>query len=183
VIDAASVWKSEFKNLPLVSSSVGDAMSNIADFVDQRVTGKMILGAPMGGSFSFTFNKAAFLSPLTSLTPSPSNSAGMNALASAWQSAVLSSNMIVASGAYVGAPTPATMFATAVAVVDSSSVAAAYSTLLSQLLAAQPVSEDPPFPTFFYDAFVALKYNVSGINMIPPPAGPQPLVAAMVPVQ
>jgi hypothetical protein len=181
-IDPVSVWKSEFEKLPKVGTTVAEGMTNLANFVDARVTNKLGLGPPMIGSFTYTFNKAIFLAPLISLTPSPSNLTGMTALANAWQSAALASMLIVPPGAAVGAPAPPTTFSVAAAIVDPASVALAYSTLLQKLLAAKPVGEDPPFPTYFYDAFTALKYNVSGLNSVPPPAGPQPLSAANVPV-
>lgn len=177
--DPASVWKSEFKNLPKVGTSVADGMTNLANFVDARVSNKLILAPPLGGTFTYTFNKAAFLAPLLSLQPVKDTS-GMMTLANAWQSAALASIMITAPGSYVGAPAPPTTFASVVTVVDPASVALAYATLLSNLLSAKPVADDPPFPIYFRDAFAALKFNLSGMNMLPPPAGPLPLVAAQV---
>lgn len=179
--DSVSVWKSEFDKLPKVGTNVAEGMTNLANFVDARVTNKLGLGPPITGSFAFTFNKAAFVAPLLSLAP-VNNPSGLITMANAWQTAALASVMIVSPGASVGAPTPPTTFSVVAAVIDPASVAAAYAVLLSKLSAAKPVEKDPPLPTYFQEAFASLKYNLSGLNSLPPPAGPTPLSAPMVTV-
>ena len=165
-MDSEAVWKSEFKKLPQVSSSTSDGMKNLADFVAARVAG-LAIGSPVTGTSTFTFSKASFVAPLLSLQP-VTDTSGMIALANAWQTAVLASTMVTLPGAYIGAASPATTFASCVTSIFPSSVVIAYNTLLSNLLSAKPVAEDPMFPVYLRNAFAGLQYTITGPNLVVP---------------
>lgn len=182
--DPLPIWKAQYELIPKdgVLAAPQGAL-NIANYVSQRVTGKLTLAPIIGGPPAiFTFNPAAFAAPLSALVPSPDPITGKTAMANAWQAAALASVMLVTPGAYVGAPTPATIFSVVACVVNPASVAAAYAALLSSMLALQATPLPSQIPDLLYAAFASLTYNLTGLNSIPPPAGPLPLTAIAVPV-
>ena len=181
MIDPLSIWKSEFDNLPKDAPTVIQGMQNLANFVDSRVSGKLMLGPPIIGSSSYTFAKAVFVAPLIVLQATVDPVSGKIAMATAWQTAALASIMTLSAGASVGAPTPATTFAAPpLCVVNPASLAAAYASLLANLLALVPTKEKSKIPDLFFSAFSSLTYIVSGINMIVPT--PTPLIVPVNPV-
>lgn len=175
MLDPVSVWSDEFASLPLV----GDPSwaMNMADVVDSLVTGKLQINEISPPS-SFTFMKAVFAAQLLPIVAAPPP-AGAFAMAAAWGAAMQASQMVVSAGASVGAPSPATTFsAPPVTILLPPSIAAAQAVLAAALLAAPPVPDakasiiGPAMRT----AFVSVLASVTGINSVPPPGGPAPLL-------
>ena len=173
MIDPLPVWKAEFEKMPKTKNS---SMEALANFIDARVTGKMQLGTPFLGNSSFTFNKAVFLAPLSSLIPTFDPISGRVALASAWQTAILASTMSASSGS-IGAPSPATTFSviTPPIVPNPALLVVSYASLLAGLLALVPTPGPSQVPDLFYSAFSSLSYIVTGLNSIAPT--PTPLIS------
>jgi hypothetical protein len=171
MIDSLPTWKSEFEKIPKNKNS---SMENLANYIDARVTGKMQLGTPFIGSSSFTFNKAVFLAPLSSLVPTVDPISGKLAMASAWQIAILASTMSASAGS-IGVLSPATTFSVITPpIIPSPTLVASYAALLSGLLALIPTPGPSQIPDLFHSAFSSLFYIVTGINSIAPT--PTPLI-------
>lgn len=173
-MDALQVWKDEWDNLPLDDTGLAFPM-NIANFIGDRVDGKMV-AKDVEGAASFTFNRAVFAAGIASLVPSPSNIAGVTAICSAWQSAILASVLVIPPGSYIKpTPTPATTWSVVASVVPIP--AAGFASLQAGLLAA-PLAGAPgesAFPVELRKAFELLQYTISGTDSTPTPAGPLPL--------
>ena len=187
-IDPLPLWKKEFKNLKPVGDKdpPGKWADNLADFIDQRVTNKMTLGTPiMGPPSTFTFQKALFSAPLKALQAVPDPISGRTAVANAWQSAILASTMVPGAGIALGSPAPPTLFsAPPVCMIFPVSVTLAYAGLLMDLIGLGE-AQDPlmsKMPDALYTAFTKLQFMLQGLNSIPPPAGPLPLIVPTVPV-
>jgi hypothetical protein len=89
---------------------------------------------------------------------------------------------VVAAGGSVGAPTPATIFsAPPAAVFEPASLTAATAALQTALLAALPVGTplSSAYPSALYTAFTSLQVLLTGLNSVPPVAGPNPLIATV----
>jgi hypothetical protein len=176
-------WKDALEALP----KVGDASWALAfaDFYEEmilQITTDPSIMTPVG--FTFTFNKAIFAAQLATLAPTPDALAGITGFANAWNAAVLSTIVVVGPGTVYGSPSPATTFSAVVtSLINPASIAAGQAIILT--LATEPPVGDPQdskFPEKFRDATLALMIDVTGINSIPPPAGPLPLVALLVPL-
>lgn len=179
MIDPLSEWKSKYKDIPLAMAAPLGA-SNLADFLDARVSGsgKLALAPPVfDAAGSFAFMKSVFAAGISGLPPTPVQATGATAIASAWMSAIMASIYTAGAGAYVGAPAPPTMWAAPpVAVPDPAALSIAYASLLAGLISA-PIGEESELPRLFREAFAAIGFILTGVNMIPPPAGPLPLIA------
>lgn len=176
-------WKSEFKNIPQDPATALEGAQNIADWIDKQVTNKLTLGPPFVGSAVYAWQPSIF-APLIILPPSPDPASGRTAMANAWQTATLAATMTVSSGS-VGPPSPPTLFsAPPVTVVDPPSVTAAYATLLQGILALPlaPEIDLCTLPDLFFAAFASLTFTLTGLNSVPPPTGPLPLVDPLNPV-
>lgn len=187
-IDPLPMWLKEFKNLPVRGDKdpPGKWADDLADFIDKRVTNKMGLGSPlMGPPSTFTFQKALFSAPLKALQAVPEPISGRIAVANAWQSAILASTMVPGAGLAVGSPAPPTLFsAPPVVMIFPVSVTLAYTGMVADLIA-MPLAPDAlgsKMPSILYTAFTKLMYMVQGLNSLPPPAGPLPLMLPSVPV-
>jgi hypothetical protein len=181
VIDVLSDWKSDFNAIP-ASTDKDAAAANFAAWVDGHVTDKMGVatvfqssGTPNQG---FTFNKSVFETQLKAGVLTPDPAVGALQFATAWETAILVSTMLIAIGESIGyPPTPATQWSAVGCVISPPSVAAAKATLVAALTSA-PLGTDPNdsvFPEKFRDAFLSVQWVVTGSNSVPPPTGPQPL--------
>lgn len=189
MIDAESAWKSSWADLPLDPTGTVGGL-NIANDVDSHVTNKLSLAAPFSPGPSpilFTFQKSILAGILSSLVASPDPVVGRTAIATGWQSAVLASILIVGAGASTTpVPTPPTQFSAPPVVVPTVAlVTLAYNALVAELLAAPLAekAEDSAVPVALRNAFLAIGYDVTGLNSIIPPVGPLPLVALAVGVE
>ena len=165
-MDPLSIWKSEWMKL---SYEVDDKwISNFSAYVSARVTGKLLVAPPGIGSMVYKFNTSVFMSQLK-------NAKGLPSIAKAWKAAVMASIPVIPPGLAIGSPAPPTTFAVIASVVPVP--AAGEAQMLSTLAKAKPCADpaDCVMPEALYKAFMGLKFQIAGVNMVPPPAGPQPL--------
>lgn len=182
-IDPEALWKQRFKGLQTDGSGASWA-DKMADAVDQGVTGKLQVSG-LTGSVTFTFKKDIFANMLKLAVPSPSPFSGAQAIATAFQVACLSSTIVVAPGAFVGAPTPPTTFSVVISsLLDPPGIAAGYSIVFGTLttMSAVPDAAEGIVGPAIRKGFTMLTVTVTGLNSVPPPVGPQPLVAPLLPV-
>ncbi len=177
MLEPLNVWKETFARVsPSANESWARALSSWAD---ERSTGKLQLATVMG-SVQFTFQKGIFLSELQRLAPVSNAQQGALGFANAWEKALMSSQLLVLPGSFLGAPTPATTWSVVTSLIDASSVAAGKAHLVSRLTAAPPVAETPNaiFADAFHGAFFLLTATVTGMNCLPIPT---PLLSPVTP--
>jgi len=177
------VWSQTFDAMPNEPTDPS-AVDNFVDWMDKETTKKMEFKG-MGGDIKFTFNKdvlkAQMLATLSNVKEDPPAALQF---AEAWYKAVLVSKMFINAGAYTGAPTPATMWAAPPSVVvNKDMLQIAKLLLVAEILKAKPTEGSSEMPKGYRKAFLAVKYDISGINLIPPPGGPQPLVVPLAPTK
>ena len=166
----------------LTPAGIPDWATNMADLVDSLVTGKVALMG-LTGSVTFTFNKAAFMAALLTISIAPSAAIGAQNFATAWQMGMLASTIVVAPGAFIGVSTPPTLFSVvASSILDPVGIVAGKAILSSNLATALPVSDAQLSvigPSFFA-AFSLCSSTVTGMNSVSPPIGPLPLTAPLL---
>ena len=180
MIDPESKWTERFANLK--PDGVGTSWAGkMASAVAEGVPSMGITGVT--GSVSFTWQKSIFEGMIQAAVASPAAIAGAQVIANAWMSSVLSSVMMVASGAFVVASSPATTFSVvATSIIDPPSISIGYSALLSLLTSSVPVP-DPNLNMMgiaLYTAFKSLTVTITGINSVAPT--PAPLIVPLLPV-
>ena len=156
---------------------------NMASAVASLVN-NMVMLTTVTGATQFTFQQAIFAAQLASIAPGPVAAVQAQLFAQAWASAVQASILVVAPGAFMGAPAPPTLFSVvATSLIDPPSIVAAQSALAVKLAAAAPVPVgiQNAYGTAIHDAFLLLTATVTGINSVSPPVGPQPLIAPLCP--
>lgn len=188
MIDPLSTWQSTLAALPKVADT--SWALNFADWYSNRIVNiqpnQTILNTSTG--FVFTFSTATFAAQLITLGPTFNQAAGIAGFANAWATAIaltiFPATLNVSAGAFIGTSTPPTLFSAVTAVVlDPASIVAAVAKI-NELATAPPVS-DPTMSQFsekFRDATLLLTITVTGLNSVPPPPGPNPLVAPLVPL-
>lgn len=186
MINPLLTWQSSFDAIP-VDPTGALWPTNITNWILTNsllltLDPSVVMGVPPG---AFTWSSAVFKSGISSMVPTPDPVTPPTTFATAWNASITPSVLVVPSGASVGAPTPATIFsAPPLVTVNAAALALAFSGLTADLQAALPAAKGAisDYPPGFFDAFSALKYDLIGLNSIPPPAGPLPLVAMAVPV-
>lgn len=176
-LNPLSTWKSTYQNLGTADNQ-STGIENMANWIDGQVTGKLVINPSMVSQSSFTWQKATFISSLSSLQPN-TDPTSPTRLAMAWEVSVLASMMMVPSGAYSGAPAPPTTWAAPpVSIILPPSIVVAKAAMMVQLLSLAPLDsyDDVKIPEILRTAFLTLQVSVTGLNMLPPPAGPLPLV-------
>ncbi len=176
MIDPKLMWQAAWDSLPLDPTGLLYA-TNIANLINNRLAGLSIPG--ITGSVTFTFGMAAFAAGISNMPLDPTGTVAPATYAAAFSAACSSSVILIASGASVGASTPATTFAAPpVSLFDPASVAAASSVLQVALLNPQlaPVPLSSIYPRALHTAFTSLMVSATGLNMLVPPAGPLPLI-------
>lgn len=188
MIDSLATWQSTLAALPKVADASWSL--NFANWYANRIVNiqpnQTILNTAAG--FTFTFPTSTFASQLATLTPTTNQLSGVTGFANAWAAAmtliVFPVSLSVSAGAFVGISSPPTLFSTVTAtVLDPASIAAGKAKILE--LATAPVVSDPLMSEFaekFRDATLLLTITVTGLNSVPPPPGPQPLVAPTIPL-
>ena len=134
--------------------------------------------------FLFTFNAAIFQAQLLTLAPTTDPADGALSFANAWEASLLASVALVAPGSALLPPTPPTIFSVVTTtIIDPTSIAAGKAKIL-ELASAPPVADanNSQFPIKFREATALLSITVSGLNSIPLPGSPTPLVAPFVPL-
>jgi hypothetical protein len=178
MLDPDIVWRQEFATLPTTSDPSWAA--NMADMLEKLTNGKLTVSGLIPES-TFTFQKAVFQSIAVTAVPAPLP-AGVIIITNAFLSAVSASTMFINAGTSIGAPTPATTFAAPPSVTIDA--VAASELLRAQLLAALPVPDAlaSTVPSAFRSAFLAVLVSAVGINTVPPPGGPSPLILPPTPL-
>jgi len=190
MLDALDIWLSEYEKLPQDLTG-DDSPKNIANFIDERVTGKLDLDntvAQFSPPPSFTWQKDTFESLFRLITkiPSPDVITPAIKIATAWQTATQTGTMMITVGAVINPVPPPTngIVGTATAILDPASLSLAYSDLVSELSSATSVAvrADAVFPKAMYAAFKKLTFTITGIDTTPPPVGPWPINLPMTPI-
>lgn len=183
-IDDVKKWTDSFAALKPDKAKSGAWADEYAKTVDKHVTGKLgITGVT--GNVKFTFKKDVFAKLLKLATPTPAAPAGIQKFAAAWETAVISSTLVVPPGSSLGAASPPTTWSVVAASLILPPSVAAGKQILIQMLTAQPPVPDASASQVgpaFYAAFKALQASVTGTNSVSPPAGPQPLALPSAPV-
>jgi hypothetical protein len=181
-MDPLSKWSDTLGNLAPSSTPIWAL--NLANAVDGLCSGKAGI-AGVTGTVKFTFNKPIFIVQLMAMAATPFQPIAAQGIAMAWQTAMLASIMVVAPGSYLGAPTPATTWSVVFSsLIDPPSVMAATSVMIATISAAQAVgvgSQSIMGPALFA-GFSTSTVTVTGLNAVPSPAGPLPLVAPLLPL-
>jgi hypothetical protein len=166
----SAAWQSAYADptkMPAVADTSWKAnlalfFSDLTDDLLKCSTVYASAGVPAG---SFTFNAAAFQAALSG--------SGLGVISNAWETAILASTMVVATGAFVGEPktTANTFSAISSTVIDVASISAAKSYIAAQLAALTPVSTAGAcqFPVVMRQAFLMLTVTISGSNSLGPP--------------
>lgn len=177
MLDPINVWQEEFSSLAQTDGT-GWAQE-YASLVGRLVNGKLEAQGISPPS-TFTFNQAIFAAQLLTLQPVPDAALGALAFGNAWLAAITSSTMLVAPGSSLGAPSPATTWATVASLLNPGATSIAHLKLVEALTNAKPVEdpEDSPFVIAFREAFLGLATDAIGVNTVAPT--PAPLVAMMV---
>jgi hypothetical protein len=177
MLEPLPTWKQTFATLPFVSTPVW--AQNIANWAGQRSTMKL-QWAGLGGPIFFTFNQGVFQSQLMSLRPTSERNQAAMAVASAWETAMNASILMVTPGIFVGGPTPPTLFSAVAGMIDVPSIMRGKMALYQTLVSAPPVDSafTSVFPHAVYQAFMSLTVSLMGMNSVPIPG---PLAAPMVP--
>jgi len=181
-IDDLSTWQTTMADIPKVSDN--SWATNFSNWTDERVTGKAQLTGVITTNFPFSFNKTIFKNSLLTISSSVDVLIAANNFASVWETAILASLFLnVMPGDNFGVPTPATIWSSITSsLIDIPSISVAKALLIAGLTGSSPVSDplDSVFPEAFRSAFLSLTGTVTGLNSLPPPSGPQPLIVASV---
>jgi hypothetical protein len=191
LIDALDIWLAEFEKLP--NDPTGDmAPTNIANFVNDRVTGKLDTSTSIvkwDPAPAFTWQKSIFEDTIRTLSKVPAITPIIPAIqiATGWQNAVLASTIVIQPQAKMNPPFPATtgIAATVTSIIDPASVALGYAYLVAQLSNVIPVltRSASVFPRAIREAFLMITVTISGVDTKPPPTGPIPFNYPMTKVQ
>ena len=181
-IDPQSAFKSAISSIKPTNGPLW--AKDIADAVDGLVTNKAGLSV-ITGTCTFTFNKALFMAGIMALVPILAAPIAAQTIGIAWGNAMLASIMVVQPGAFIGVVSaPPTLFSVITStIVDPPSVVAAQTALIATLSAMQAVkiASDSALGPALHTAFMSCTATVTGMNSIPPPAGPLLLIAPLCP--
>jgi hypothetical protein len=186
-IDPLNTWKQTLADLPKVSSPIWAL--NFANWYADRIANiAPDPSALVASSFTFVFNSATFAAQLALLPPTLDPVSGIAGFAAAWSAAIALTiypvTLLVGPGAFIPPSTPATLFsAVTMVMINPASLVLAQAKIMELVTA--PVVSDPMDSVFaekFRDATLQLSIMVTGLNSIPPPAGPLPLIAPLVPL-
>lgn len=170
-------WSDNFEAAVPITNSKSEGIDNFVSFIDKEVSGQLTISTPIVGPSIYTWQPSIMKAKLLSISSSTQQSLGAQIISDAWAAATLASSMFVSAGAYVGSPSPATLFLAPPAVVIlPPSIELAKVSLFSALTTLEPTKEISLVPVEIRKAFLAIKFSAIGLNSIIPPAGPQPLV-------
>ena len=187
MIDPLPLWIVEYEKLPQDKTGF-DSPGNITNFINDRVNQKVDLNVKFSPPPVFTWQKAIFesLFRIISITPSLDPITPAIKVATAWQTSILASTMIISAGATMSPPPPPTngIISIATAVIDPATVAAAFSGIIADLSSAKPSPTrlQAELPKAIYKAFTKITYTVTGIDTSPPPTGPFPFALPLTSV-
>ena len=165
-IDALAIWNSTYVLIKLTGDSAW--ASNFADWYAARIvsmsTTPTVLNTSAG--FTFTFNKALFISRLKGLSNTSDASAGISKYVDCWGAAMTASTVLVKPGAFVPPSTPPTTFASVVTATIIASSVTVGKAKITALASGPNVSSgaQAKFAEKFREATLQLKIKVVGIN-------------------
>jgi len=176
-LEPKEIWQKTMKDLEAVDNV--QWVQNLSNWLFERVNAKMQISGIVG-PVSYTFNKSVFMAQMMTATPVNTMALAAMKLGTAWEAAVLASNMSVMPGSALGAPTPPTMWSAPLCVIDPGPVSAAKAKLIKELSDVKLVDDalDSKLPALLREAFLMLTFTTSGINCLPIPT---PLVAPCLP--
>jgi hypothetical protein len=180
-LEALSIWKSTFKAQVVPTAGPGWP-DFLTDWYAQRFNTPMLSlpGLTIAGALPVVFGSAAFRALYATLAAGLSQSAAVNIIANAWAAGLAASTVTVAPGSSIGTPSPATTFSTvATSIFDAPSILLGKAKIL-ELIGAPNVADalDSQTPIKFREATLLLTVTTTGLNSLPPPGGPTPLVDA-----
>ena len=177
MLEPLPLWKSTLKSVAFVDN--GSWASNLASWLDQRTSRKLAV-RPIIGNVIFTFQRGLFETQLKSCAPIDIAMSASLKIASAWESAIMASPIIILPGSSLGAPTPATTWSVVAAIIDPPSVMAGKALLIAKLASAAAVDDggDSHMAEAFRSASQMLTVTATGINSLPIPT---PLLAPFTP--
>ena len=179
-IDPEGAWKSAIANIK--PDSTPQWTKAMADAVDSCCSNKAGLTG-ITGSVTFTFNKALFMAQLLAVSATPLAALAAQAIGAAWGTAMMASIILVPPGSSLGAPSPATTWSVCATVIDPAMVTLAQVSLIAELTTMQGVksAQDSKLGPAIRKALLSCTATVTGVNSIPPPAGPLPLLSPLTP--
>lgn len=183
-IDPLTTWRSTLAALPKVSDASW-APNFAAWYADRLVAITTDPAALVPTGFVFTFAQAIFAAQLTALTPVDDPVAGTQGFADAWETALLATTAVIASGSFIPPTSPATLFSVVSSTIIVPASIVAGKAKIMELVTAPSVS-DPllsEFPVKFREATLLLKITATGLDSTTPGnGGPLPLTATDVPL-
>src|SRR5690606_16770869 len=116
--------------------------------------------------FLFPFPIPLFASQLQSLPPTPSALAGILGFATAWETAILATPIVVGPGSSVGSPSPPTTFSVVASTILTPASIAAGKAKILELVTAPAVADatQSEFPVKFREATLLLKFTSTGLD-------------------
>ena len=179
-IDPEPAWKKAISDIKPDSTS--QWTKALADAVDGLVSNKAGLTG-ITGSVTFTFNKAVFMAQLLAVAATPVAAIAAQAIGLAWGTAMTASIIVVPPGSSLGPPSPPTLWASCVSLIDPPSVIAAQTALIAELTMMQAVdnAQNSKMGPALRKAFMSCTATVTGLNSVTPPAGPLPLLSPLTP--
>ncbi len=182
MIPQSSSWIDSYAEIESVSDETWAL--KMSNWVFGQINNKITIPAILG-NLTYTFSSPVFAEGLAQMKATTSKVEAASKIADAWERAIITSHVLVAPGASLGAPTPYTTWGTPpVCTVHYPSVLAAKNFIVSQLSMAPLVSKakDSRIPTTLHKAFKMLMFNISGMSIgTPPVVPPAPLIAASLP--
>jgi len=185
--DPLSKWKSSFKTMVVPTMGV-DGPIKMGMWLNSHISNKPMLDAATvsSPSFSCVWQPAIFIAQMLAIPPSLSPIPFALKLGQAWASATQASVLMVPAGAFVGAPTPPTLFsAPPVALFNPATIASGTALIIAKVSTAPPATESDKSAIIeaLYQATTQLGVMLTGLNSIPPPAGPLPLIVPLCPLK
>ena len=179
-VDSLAIWKDTLEKLQ-PTGNISWAI-NFANWVDQRVTSKLVVGGGVSES-KFTFNKAVFAAALQLITPSSDALSGIKNFADAWEKALIASIIVVPPGAFLSQKSDSTTWSVvASSIIDPPSILIGKAIILTLVTAPLVGSaRESLFSEKFRNAFLALTVTVTGTNS--DSKSPAPLVSPLTPVK
>lgn len=177
MLNSEIIWINNFK-AKVKPTLVGKHLQ-LTTFVDEEVTGKLLLSQINDESVNFTFSKSTFLQLLDNIIPSLDKKSNCRQIAAAWNSSISISKMTVLPGAYILplGNQPASVFSIANIMIQPISLVNATTTLENDLLNINNNNAPIDFVKSIRKAFLSLEYKIDGTNSITPTPTPLTIIS------
>jgi hypothetical protein len=178
MLSSIEEWKITFDKL----SKNNKTIKNLSDFLDISTTGKLNLSDL---TFSeFIFNKQIMEKGLLTLKVYSDLKVSNKLLSDIWEQAIIGSQFIITPGVAVTNPpitTPATIFSVVTPpILEIISLSQAKFQLYNDLNLLKSEKDNKNFLLAFYNAFLNLRYTISGFNSINPIPTPLSLISKTI---